>query len=473
MLLFASIVMLLVAWMLTSTVGLPRLNAVSVLALVWIPILIASNWPGVLNPGLSHQTALFLLVGLAALCVGALAVPIVSGWRASELVCEERKVDWRSVERAHTMFTLLLLVHAALQVYEALPAIHAAGGFKALFTSSQSTAGIFKIQLAQTQAAASSATFSAGGAALGILNYLTFLGMFSIFTGALLWLRRRRWLAIVPLVVAAAYSFVSLQRTTFAMTTLIFVMSVRLFRQRLRVNWDEVSHRRGIFGRNPYLTMAGLAVVGAGVLLIPLSLRNAGTARPTGVQSLVQYLVASVGGLNERFLAGSGHLAPPVGVLGVSGPSTGFGSYTFTNLFSIFGRLGFPVPNPPVVYNFFQIDIMSKAFTTNTATSFFDYFLDFGWVGLIAFPMALGGLISRSQMRPTSRAVVGVPMAAILLVVVIWSFFVNALTRDVRYLFLLIFAASMFKWSSLLRSVAAEPARVQRTASQRQGAISG
>lgn len=419
--------------------GLPRVNAVSVLSVVWLPVMAVASLPGMLTPGLSDSTWAYVFCGLISWSIGA----IWAAWHRSRIARVHPSSsapgwtpDWNRVRRAHGALLACFLANGALEIVQLWPAIRAAGGFHALFNSVSSSAGTFKIGLVAQEAQSRAVDFSAGGVILGLLNYLTFIGLLSLFTGALLWLKGQRLRGICPIMIAAALSFITLQRTTFVLCLLLFVFGIYGFRRLLRPKAALSPPSRRLRPRRfrSTLIMILTGTLGTAVLLIPLKLRNLGTTRSTGVRSLIEYLTASIAGLNVRIGAVNGIPHPPVDVAGHSGPTTGFGAYTLTNGFTIAHRLGLPVHTVPGIYDYYVVRIGSQVFTTNTATSFYDFVLDLRYPGLVILPLILGALTSWLQLKKGAHGAAWVPMTSILLATAAWSFFVDAMTRDIRYL---------------------------------------
>jgi oligosaccharide repeat unit polymerase len=324
-----------------------------------------------------------------------------------------------------------------LQLAVDWPLISSVGGFHALFDQSSMAAYNLRVeQVGQLHRDG----FTAESALIGALGYLLFMGNASVFTGALLWRNNMRWLAILPLLFNGIYSLLSFQRSSFIAALLIQAFAT-IGMMKLNVEFTARAapkpHRRP----RPLL-VAGLLTSGFAVLLIPIQLRNANTQNATGVQSIAQYLFSSIAGLNARTDAVTGAVVPPLDALGLPGAVPGFGAYTFTNLFGLFQRFGLPVATPPFTYDYDQVVILGRSFSTNTATSFYELILDAGWFGLIIGCLVVGIACTRWQMQMSSQTrIVLLPWVSLLLSVVAWSFFVNLFTRDARYMLVAAFGS--------------------------------
>ena len=277
----------------------------------------------------------------------------------------------------------------------------------------------------------------AGAAIQGLFGYALFMGNVSIFTGAALWAMRRRLLAILPLIVSALYSIVTLQRTTFVIAILLFACAAISFSRLLGVNHPYLKRS----SRTPYLVLGIMGVVGYFAILFPLQVRNRGTDNSSGWESIGSYFLSGIGGLNSRELGGATGSSPAL----LSTDGVFPGSYTFTSLAKLFRRLGLDLDVPPDMFDYITIRIGSVPFTSNTGTGLLQFWLDFGFYGVFGFPFVLGFVATVLQKRVAYRGAVGaVPFFCVSLVTVGWCFYGNTMLNDVRYFWMAALASLLF-----------------------------
>lgn len=404
--------------------GLMKIHSVSVFAVTWCPILLLCSLSSSAQPRILQSTWNMVWIALAGVIIGTV---VVSGTAARDdgrppvLVNVQRLLKW------HRVGLVLLLGYVALQLVKSRSLVEQAGGWIAVI----STAGgdVRRASLASSIQATNSALD--GGAALGgALNYVLFAGHITAFTGALLWkLRINRSLAVLPIILVAIYGVLSLQRTSLMMTMLLFVMALTAMPDRLESTAPPLRKRPPSKYGAPQVA-AGLVVAGAGIL-IPLYSRNVGTKNATGFDSLLQYFVSGVLGLNARNTYNPAWHAPVIA--NEVAPDPGYGSYTLTNIFGVANRLGLPVPVAPNFYDYYYVSFGGARFATNTGTSIVDFYYDFGFVGIGVAFLVLAAAGTYFQRRARRGVVMYSPLAAYFLTAIAWSFFGSSVLADVRY----------------------------------------
>lgn len=423
--------------------GMPKVNGISVFSSVWAILALVAD-AGYLQPTMVPQTWAMLWIALVATVVGT-----ICGWfSAGTPEVDARAGD--SIERStlltvHGVCLTVFAAYWAIQIAALLPLVLALGGWEAVFSTSGNgfrSAGI-EASVAHAQEGFGSGSGSLPAALLGYLLYL--VGGASIFTGSLLWQAGNRVLAVAPLVLAAAYSLLTLQRTTVVILTFVFVVSV------LAQRWSGVTvrtsqatasppHASRTSKRTGFIWTAVGAVVLLLALLIPIQARNQGTTKAVGLESLMQYVFAGISGLNSRNVYNP-DWHPPAGTIpGSLDASYGWGAYTFTAIFSILHRLGIPVPVTPPNLDYYPVAIGGSESISNVGTLLTDAFLDAGWWGVALIPLVLGIIAGASQRRIIGhQGVAFIPLTAYVLTMILWSFFVAGL-GDLRLMLLCLVA---------------------------------
>lgn len=435
----------------------PRPSLPLVFAGIWGVLLLIQGIFRTISSPLTWNTGGVAILAAAMLLVGALLAGLIvrspdAASTATVLPLPASHI--RTIIKWHVGFTVLLLVYYALQVVAMWPAIEGAGGLIAMFTPGTGAAIEFKTLLA---AQADGGGVFGGSIAFGALSYLTFMGNIAVFTGAfILRVKPRLWaLALTPVVLSAIFTVISFQRTSFTMAALLFaatfLMFVLLRLTRLPSDEPRAKVSRKVLVRR--LVAAGIAaLIVAAVVLVPIQLRNSTTDDSSGLTSIAQYFFASVAGLDARAVAG--HFAFHELFAGTSDSSLvpGFGAYTFTNGVGILATLGVPVYVPPFLMDYYEVTILGLQFSTNTATLLYDLMLDGGpaFVSVFMLLLGFGGGILQSSSSARLRFV-GAPLAATMMVIVVWSPFVGVLTRDTRSLFVPV-AAGALAWLLVRRN---------------------
>lgn len=427
-------------------VRMPWLNPVTALVVPWVTVMLIASIPGALNPSLTGELWAIVFIGFLASAVGSLIGWILSSsWNSAKRPTPDIRID--RVLRIHLALSLALGGYGVMQAVDAWPVLQRLGGVQSIFSASAAMGNEYKYQYAQDRLAMTSTALDSSSFLNGSLGYLLFLGHIALFTGAVLWRSGRRAIASIPLILAAAYSLFSLQRTSFFMCLLIFATTalyVRTIVQRpIGTGNSESTKKRGR-GRLAATVIGGAVMVP--VLLYPIQQRNNATHNSTGLESVAQYLLSSIAGLNQRIDPGFRIGTPPAEISGAVAPSEGLGAYSFTGLFGLLKRSGLPVPVAPHALDYYSSEIFGTPFATNTGTSYLDFYLDFGWAGVILMPFVMGFIASLALRRFLAGSVAALPTLVILIVSIIWSFFVNALLGDFRYLYLTVIASFGLPW---------------------------
>ncbi|WP_133161197.1 O-antigen polymerase [Microterricola pindariensis] len=433
---------------------MPPVNPIAVLCLSWIPVLLISGLPGLIFPVLDTNTYLTIVIGLGAACSGSFV-----GWalvRSSTVPKIESTVhvSTRALVRWHMAGVALLAIYVLYQGLLMLPVVERIGGFGALLSDGGRG---FRAAQAAIRADTLGDGFANGGLLVAVLGYVAYLGYVSLFTGALLWWRGRRVLATIPLVLLGAVTLITFQRTSFVIGVLIAVTALALSRGRSAAG-KPGSGLASRSGRKPLafrIAAASTAVAAAAaIVLVPLQLRNAGTTNSTGLRSLFEYLVSGVAGLQARFTYG----ANPELAQSLDSSNFDLGTNSFSGLFGILSRLGFPVDAGAHSLEYYTVSIAGRPFATNVATGLNDYLMDFGILGLVAIPFLLGGVAAASVRLIGYGRTWLIPIASLALVALFWSFLVNTILKDVRYAMLAVVASCLLAFLGRKPSLeAAEP----------------
>ena len=425
---------------------MPRINTVSIFAGVWSAILLVVSLPGVVSPALTVEFWDIVFIGSLALYGGAL-IGALKFDRVHRIKGEISTlfVDSQRLKKLHYSFVIGLCGSVALQVYSNLSLIAMAGGFSKVLSFSGGTGDNYKAAQMQVRAQALADGVGSGSLVVSVVGYVLFFGNLSIFTGALLWKLNSRLLAAIPIGVSAVLSVLTVQRTSFMMAGLLLIGTLLCLRSLdMRARIPDGRSAESISFRNSFAAFV-IALFGFVSIVVPTAARGVGSRGASVFQSLVEYFIASAAGLNAQTVYNSDWIPPINDQHSGFGPSFGFGSYTFTGLASILGRLGLPVPNAPHAYDFYPVYLWGSLFNTNTGSSFLDFIMDFRTPGLVMMSFLLGFLAVKSHSASLSGKVQYVPIAAVLLATVFWSFFVNSLLGDYRYLLTAAIGGLLFK----------------------------
>jgi oligosaccharide repeat unit polymerase len=321
-----------------------------------------------------------------------------------------------------------------VQIYEILPTLRAVGGLHAVFGGTSS--GIeFRRDLQQQASDAAATQFSGGSALLGALGYVLFLGTISLFMGARYVRTGRIVRGLLPLILMAAYSVLTVQRFTFVYSLVLFTFAYYYYAGSARRRERRASRRA-------WLAAGALVVLLPAIVYIPLKARQPGTTPAVAVQSALSYYVDGLGSLNVRERGD-----PRAGSF-----PRGYGAWSFFGVASIASRVGAPVYLPPNTLPF--VNPRTRGIGSSNVYTFLVYFLDdFGTAGVIVIPMLLGALTSllHYQVRLRARSSL-IPAASILSTTVVMSFFGFSLIRDIRYPVLAVASIFVLRWASAART---------------------
>lgn len=422
----------------------PRLTVASVFATVWGVLLLIQGLVSPITQGIPGPVLVAVASGALATIVGTASVQVfrlrqgVTVPRAPLMIGHQAL---RMLTAGHFVLSAMLLGYVVAQILAMAPYVEQAGGFLALLTPGSGAARELKGALA---ANANSGEPFGGSIGAGILSYGLYMGNASLFTGGVLGALGRRWIALIPLALNAAFSLVTFQRTSFIVAVLLIVGTWIIARPLVsrpdELERDVEGQPRKRLPRRRILAWAGGAVAGAIVLLVPIQLRNSSTGDSAGLLSLGQYAFGSIAGFGAR-LSSTGEFIAPL-LNGVPAITPGFGAYTFTKGLGVLSKLGFPVTEVPYTYDYYSTEIFGRDFSTNTATLLYDFILDGGMWWLVSFLVLFAAAATWLQTAPrVSVRLVSLPLVAFALATIAWSFFVGTLLRDSRNILVALVAA--------------------------------
>ena len=331
-----------------------------------------------------------------------------------------------------------------LQAVILLPALRAAGGLSALFSSGITV----RRSLYDASVAARATAFNGGSLLVAILGYVLFLGAVTLFWAPLVARRGHRVLALAPLIIMAVYGFLTLARAPVLNSIAIYGFAFLYY------------SRPKTLGIRPRRlstpAIAVLVVLAIAMVYAPLKLRQPNLSPTGALYSVAVYFVGGVAGFNEQ-IRQTGY-----------GPSEGVarhGAWTFWGEATIASRLGLDVSLPPTDMPYVNVSRNSSftASTDNSATitnvyTYLVYFVnDFGFSGLLVGPFVLGAVataLNSSVRRGNSLAV---PAATILMASIMMSFFSLSLVRDARYLFVAVAAVFLQRLISVKSRAPGDP----------------
>lgn len=448
----AVIALMLFGVWIARAVGMPRLNVISAFTLSWVTMLVAATVLGGVTDEIADFTWVIILTGWISLLVGALL-----GWvfaRGTRRQHKPLRIDIRRTLRFHVFFTALFAIYVAIQVVNALPLIEQAGGFQAILTSGGNSYRVASLQqsLGQSQDAFE------GGVLNSIINYATFIpGTVATYTGAILWKAGRRFIAMSPILLGGLLGLLTLQRTSIALVLLLFVIGIWMI-SLSDVEIPHVDAKRTLQNprtapprrRNRVGTVIGaLGLLGiAGIFLqVTTQARSSDVGGSTFQSAIGEYLVGGMAGLNSRSMQGPDWALVPSDVVGMMDPSPGMGGYTFTGLWTVLSRLGFPVETTRVNLDYTQVTLYGEPTVVNVVSALGEFYLDFRILGVIALSFLLGFLCTLLQGRlQGSGQVMLVPAVSFLLTYAFWSFFV-AWSSDFRQLLVALLGGAFLTWA--------------------------
>jgi hypothetical protein len=304
-----------------------------------------------------------------------------------------------------------------------------------------------------------------GGFLGPLINYGTFIpGMLATYTGAVLWRGHRRLLGIVPVVFSGFLGLLTLQRTSIMIVLLLFVIAVwqlRLSGVEIETNRKEPSVTAGAGRRTGRLAalIATLALLGAaGSFLYVTTSARTDQSRGSGVQaSIGEYIVGGIAGINTRSANGGAWPLVPADIPGHFDPSPGLGGYTFTGLWTVLQRIGFPVTTTRVNLDFTQATMFGEPTVTNVVSALGEFYLDFRMPGVVilAFLLGFGGAYFQRRLIGSHR-VTAIPITSFLLTFSFWSFFV-AWSSDLRQLIVAVLGGLALSWVVRARTRTPDP----------------
>ncbi|PRB08869.1 O-antigen polymerase [Microbacterium sp. MYb64] len=453
-------VMLAGAWF-ARKLGMPKFNVVSAFTISWVAMIVIATVFGGLTDPIVEFTWVVILTGWASLFVGAIVGWALGKNRRPEVAAKPIVIDLRRTTRFHVLFTALLAVYLIIRFQSAWPLISAAGGWEAVLGT-----GANAYRSASLSLALSDSQEGLTGGFLGpLINYGTFIpGMLATYTGAVLWRGHRRLLGITPVVLSGFLGLLTLQRTSIMIVLLLFIIAV----WQLRLTGVEIAtthkdssasdSKRPRTGRFAAL-VATIALLGAaGSFLFVTTTARTDQSRGSGFQaSIGEYVVGGIAGINTRSANAGAWPLIPADIPGHFDPSPGLGGYTFTGLWTVLQRIGFPVSTTRVNLDFTQATMFGDATVTNVVSALGEFYLDFRMPGLVilSFLLGLGGAFFQRRLIG-SRRVTSIPITSFLLTFSFWSFFV-AWSSDLRQLLVAVLGGLVLSW--VVRARAESPGR--------------
>jgi oligosaccharide repeat unit polymerase len=347
-------------------------------------------------------------------------------------------INLRGLTHIHVAMCILLFLYVAFQTY--FIAQQFGGNLLDVYFAGGEQGRAYRNSFLLTQELAAESSFSGGAIVKGLISYVLFFGSVSIFSGACLWVIGKRVLATTPLLLSAAFSILSLQRTTFLVALTLFLFAVLAARRVLSIpkrDPADLSSTKARKWRTPATLLLAISIA---ILLYPQSIRVRGTSDASGVQSLLPYLLSGVGGLNYRDESPlQNAISFDVDPAAVEATP---GSNTFNSIFIILQRFDVPVHTAPSFLDYAHVHVLGTDLATNVGTLFFNFWLDFGLFGVffITFGIALLGTLA--QRLAWQGRVAAMPAFAFAMTTIFWSFFGNFTLGNDRYI--LITVASMF-----------------------------
>jgi len=409
--------------------GYPRINAVSAWSVPWLTALVLLSIPGMSEPALGLLSIEMAALGIFGISVGAVTVAIIRPVaRSAHHLYGLDDVPTSVVKSRHRILVVILALFVTFDMWRQYPVFSSLGGFAGIWSSNGSS---FRQQVSilRLDELNSDVNF-----VQSVTGYLLFLGLGSLITGAILWRRGETLLAGLPLALLAVRSLLTLERTSFVIGAIVFAACVSILNTQ-----DPLRQQRSRRYRRFVPAVSILAVLGA-VLLLPLTIRNKGTGNATGVQSLTQYIVSGLAGLNIKNMNGLEWALPYSPVTDVVGTQPGLGSYTFGGWFQIANRLGLSVPPPTGAKDFAMAAWGNAGYATNILTSIGDFYLDFMLPGVFLLPIILASLATWLQWRSISWHYTSLLPASLAVAGLAWGFFGNSVWSDIRYGFVAVLA---------------------------------
>lgn len=410
------------------------LTPVSVFFAVWVPVVALEVAPFLGLRPLLPQTWTILFVASTAFTAGSFYVWLMALARHRGLVTPRVPLtddaDDHRLVRWFIVGVLALTTWVGLQVVILLPALRSAGGFGAIFSNGLAV----RRSLYAVHLEAVTTGFGTGSLLLAVLGYVLFLGAITLFWAPLVARRGHRLLALAPLLVMAAYGFLTLARAPLLYSVGLFAFAFA---------YHSPSKGRRVMDRHPgasghRLSKPAILLIALLVVLMvytPLKLRQPDLSPTKVLYSVAVYFVGGVAALNEQ-VRQTGY--------GPSDGIAGHGTWTFWGEATIASRLGLHVTLPQADMPFVNIsrdtsftDATNNSPTISNVYTYLIYSMnDFGFVGLLIGPFLLGAAATGLNSYVRAGHAAAVPAAAVLMTSIAMSFFSLTLIRDARYLFL-------------------------------------
>lgn len=392
------------------------------------------------SPDLEHGLRP-MVVALLGLATAAFALGYsISQVGAREYPRSQSRYSEEKLWSAYRWGLAALAAYLVVQTFVLLPYLRQVGGIQGIIAGN----GQAFRRAYLTAALDRSTVGNGGGVIIAFLGYVLFLGSLTVVWAGHYAAIGRFKASLPPLLLMAAYSLISLQRSSFLYSLLIFLAS-----------WYFHSARQETRTRSkrlPFTAVALLVITAIAVIFIPLFLRsqsNTAESRQAGVRS---YFISGLVGLNALHAvdpslqasatgAASPYRTPPY--LGPT-PGAGLGAFTFQGLVSIAQRVGVPVSAPPAANYFIRSE---GTYGVSNTYSFIIYFYDDGrWLGVALGGFLLGLTGGLLQKRAFSGSLVAIPAACIIFSTIAMSWFGVSLLQDFRYSFLALAAYFLTPW---------------------------
>lgn len=416
-------------------------NPITVLSGSWAVVSIAYFTAGASIYPLQSQVATLVILGTASIALGAGVSSLLFRSKTDQSLNARPafyfSFDEKRIIRWHFLLCSTYFLYVALQLARVYPLLSQAGGLREIFLGS---AGLdFRRAYLSQRINDMQTSFGSGGLLYALVGYLLFVGICSIFTGALLASRSKYIIAFIPLAISGVYGIIILERASFLYSAAIFAFSWYYFARLLHPQRDHDGRKQ-----ISKLAILGFVSLIAVIVVLPIALRQTGGGDKDTQSGPVAYLYSGIAGLNGLYLADStlagaytGRSSPvpvaaPEEIIGVG---EGHGAWTFRGIAGIAARLGFDVPVPPSSLYFVKTGDYDSEIS-NTYSYIIYFFYDGGYLGIVAFGLLFGALTQFFDMQVLRRGVAAaIAPAAIMLTTLAMSFFGLTLIRDFRYLY--------------------------------------
>ena len=186
------------------------------------------------------------------------------------------------------------------------------------------------------------------------------------------------------------------------------------------------------------------------VVFYPLHVRTRGTSDLSGADTIVPYYLAGVGGLNcsdETLLRDSVYFDAHQ----LSAQATP-GANTLQDLFILLERLGLPVNGASRGYfeSVCFYNVLGSAHPSAVFTTFLDFWLDFGLVGVAVIVFGVAFIGTLAQRLVWEGRIAAVPAFSFMMGQIFWSFSADYMLNSLRYTLLLV--VSTFVMRRFIRS---------------------